>query len=53
VIARALDEGRLAAHEVFTFLGGRTIALPEHSFLNVNTPEDHARVSAVLGAKAR
>jgi molybdopterin-guanine dinucleotide biosynthesis protein A len=52
-ISRALDEGRLAAHELLTSVGGLTIALPEQLFLNVNTPEDHARVSAVLGTKPR
>jgi molybdopterin-guanine dinucleotide biosynthesis protein A len=47
-VVRALDEGRLAARELLASLGGATVALPDRLFLNVNTPEDHARVSAVL-----
>jgi molybdopterin-guanine dinucleotide biosynthesis protein A len=52
-VVRALEEGRLAAHELFAAVGGRTVALPEGLFLNVNTPEDHARASAVLGQEPR
>ena len=53
IVARALDEDRLAAHELIAAVGGRTVALPDRLFLNVNTPEDHARAIAVLDPRAR
>jgi len=53
VVTRALDRGRLAARELFGATLGRTVALPEAPFLNVNTPEDHARASAVLERESR
>jgi molybdopterin-guanine dinucleotide biosynthesis protein A len=53
VVVRALEEGRLAAHELFAAVRGRTVALPTERFLNVNTPEDQARASAVLEREAR
>ncbi len=52
-VARALDERRLAAHGLFAAVQGITIDLPERLFLNVNTPEDHARAIAVLAEEAR
>ena len=47
-LTRALDERRLAAHELFRAVGGATVLLPARSFMNVNTPEDHARAGEVL-----
>jgi molybdopterin-guanine dinucleotide biosynthesis protein A len=48
-LARALDGGRFAAHELLEAVHGATVAVPGAVFLNVNTPEDHARAAAVLG----
>jgi molybdopterin-guanine dinucleotide biosynthesis protein A len=47
-VADALDRGRLAAHRVFSAVGGARVSLPAERFLNVNTPGDHARAVAVL-----
>jgi molybdopterin-guanine dinucleotide biosynthesis protein A len=52
-LVRALEQRRLAAHELFAAVRGRTVALPDGLFLNVNTPEDHARASAVLERETR
>jgi molybdopterin-guanine dinucleotide biosynthesis protein A len=52
-VTLALDVGRLAAHGLFAAVRGRTVALPDERFLNVNTPEDHARASAVLEREPR
>ncbi|MGE0159045.1 MAG: molybdenum cofactor guanylyltransferase [Gemmatimonadales bacterium] len=50
-VSRALEERRLAAHELFASVGGVVVELPAARFLNVNTPEDHARALAVLPKK--
>jgi molybdopterin-guanine dinucleotide biosynthesis protein A len=47
-VSRALDRGDLAVHALFQSVGGVTIRLPTGSFLNVNTPADHERATAVL-----
>jgi molybdopterin-guanine dinucleotide biosynthesis protein A len=47
-VVQALDRGRLAAHQLFASVRGTKVTLPKELFLNVNTPEDHARASAVL-----
>jgi molybdopterin-guanine dinucleotide biosynthesis protein A len=48
VVVDAIASGRLAAHEMFTAVGGVHVALPGDRFLNVNTPWDHARAAAVV-----
>jgi FdhD protein len=47
-VTQALEARRLAVHELFAGVRGVTVALPARLFLNVNTPQDHARAIEVL-----